>query len=109
MTYTIEPTDHWRPGDRAFCVRGLKRDGRHVVETGRVYRVAEAKSYPGMMSDGLKLEGVDTGEIWGFWSNRFVCIRGAGPAGHQIAERTRRRWYEAYRACGDARDKAGRS
>lgn len=103
MTFTIDPTDHWMPGDRAYCIRGLKKDGRHIVEAGRVYVVVDARQFPGMMNDGLKLEGVDTGDIPGFWSNRFVCLRGRPPFTEELAQRTRRSWYEAYRACADAR------
>jgi hypothetical protein len=100
--YTIEPTDHWRPGDRAYCVRSAKRDGAHLVEAGRVYLVEEAVQLPGMMSDGLKLAGIASR----IWSSRFVCLRGQPPYGKQMAERTRHGWYEAYSACRDAREAA---
>lgn len=105
MTYTIEPTDHWRAGDRAYCVRGLKKDGRHIVEAGRIYRVTEAQQYPGMMNDGLRL--AEVGDVWGFWSSRFVCIRGRELPMQQIAKRTRRSWLEAYCECRDARNTDG--
>lgn len=104
MTYTIEPVDHWKAGDRAYCVRGLKENGRHIVEAGRVYTVSEARQLPSMMSDGIRLVGVDTGKTWGFWSSRFVCLRGRPPFAKQIEQRTRRGWYDAYRECAAARD-----
>lgn len=103
MTYTVEPTDHWRTGDRAYCVRGLKKDGRYIVETGRIYSVSEVKRLQGMMSDGLKLAGVETGDVWGFWSNRFACIRGRELAFRQITNRCRFGWLDAYAECRDAR------
>lgn len=106
MTYTIEPIDHWKAGDRAYCLRGLRLNGRHVVEAGRIYAVTEVKQTKGMMSDGLRLCGIDTGEAWGFSSNRFVCIRGRALPLKQIAERTRRGWLEAYETCRDARELA---
>jgi len=101
MTYTVEPADHWRAGDRAYCIRGLKHGGRYIVETGRIYSVEDVLRMPGMMNDGLKLAGIDTGEVFGFWSNRFACIRGR-PA-EQIAARCRASWHEAYAECRDAR------
>lgn len=101
MVYVIEPTDHWKAGDRAYCTRGLKRDGRWIVETGRMYRVAEARQYDGMMPDGLKLEGVDVGD--GFWSSRFVCIRGRELPARQIKRRTRHAWMDAYATTSNER------
>ncbi len=106
MTYTIEPTNHWIAGDRAYCVRGLKLGGKFIVETGRVYSVSQAKQVRGMMPDALRLAGVDTGEAEGFWSSRFVCLRGKGLAARQIAARTRHGWSEAYSECRDARSDA---
>ena len=105
MVYTIEPTDHWRAGDKAYCVRGLRKEGRQIVEAGRIYTVKEARSYPGMMNDGLRLEGVDAGDAFGFCSNRFVCLRGDAPYAKQLAERMSHSWLEAYRACADARNR----
>lgn len=101
--FTIEPTDHWRVGDRAYCLRTLKRGGQHVVERGRIYTVTAVLQMRGMMSDGLHLDGVDRGKSDGFWSNRFVCLRGRQLPHRQIAERTSHSWYEAYRATADAR------
>lgn len=94
--YTVEPADHWKAGDRAYCLRGMRHKGRWVVEKGRVYTVAEAKLLRGCMMDALKLEGVDTGDTDGFSSTRFVCLRGDGLPIKQIAERTRGGWHEAY-------------
>lgn len=106
MTYAISPTDHWKTGDRAYCLRGLKKEGRHIVEKGRMYHVAEATQIKGMMADGLKLVGVDTGDVWGFWSSRFVCIRGRELPIRQIEQRTSRSWSDAYRAGREARNAA---
>lgn len=107
MTYTVEPTDHWKAGDRAYCIRGLKKDGRHLVELGRIYEVEAAKQWQGMMNDGLDLVGVDTGGPM-FCSNRFICLRGSELTLRQIAARTRHGWLDAYRATGDARNAAHR-
>lgn len=103
MLFTVEPTDHWQVGDRAYCVRGLKLDDRYIVEAGRVYSVCAVKKRKGMMNDGLKLAGIDTGDVWGFSSSRFVCIRGRALPIKQINDRTRRGWLDAYVACRDAR------
>ena len=103
MAFTVEPEGHWKPGDRAFCIRGRKIDGRHLVEKGRVYRVAAVRTIDNVLADGLQLEGVDTGEKWGFWSGPFVCLRGSRPALAQIAERTRPSWLEAYQASSAVR------
>lgn len=105
MIFTIEPTNHWRAGDRAYCIRGLKKDGRHIVEEGRVYAVVETRQRAGMMNDGLKLAGIDTGDAWGLQSGRFVCLRGKSLPLKQIQQRTRRGWLDAYRECRDARSK----
>jgi hypothetical protein len=105
--FTIEPADHWRAGDRAYCIRGAKKLGRYVVETGRVYSVSEVKLIPGCMSDGLRLAEVDMIETWGFWSNRFVCIRGRDLPIRQITERTSRSWLDAYWATAKARAAQG--
>ena len=105
MTYTVEPTEHWRAGDRAYCVRGLKYAGRHLVETGRIYLVEEVLQMNGMMNDGLKLAGINTGEVFGFWSSRFACIR--GQASKQLDQRIRYSWSEAYTECRDARNAQG--
>lgn len=107
MVFVIEPTDHWKAGDRAYCTRGLKRDGRWIVETGRMYRVAEARQFESMMPDALKLDGVDTADIQGFWSSRFVCIRGRELPAHQIKKRTRQAWMDAYATTSNERAVAG--
>ena len=107
MTYAIEPTDRWKPGDRAYCLRGLKLDGKHIVEAGRMYRVAEVERVRGMMPDGLRLEGIVTTPAVGFWSSRFACIRGGELPIRQLERRTSRSWSDAYAACRDARTALG--
>ncbi|MCW1431419.1 hypothetical protein [Novosphingobium sp. JCM 18896] len=104
MIFSVEPFDHWRPGDRAYCLHGLHKDDQQIVEAGKIYAVVEAQQFPGMMNDGLKLAGIEPR----FWSGRFVCLRGRPPYAKQLAERTRRGWYEAYRLCSDARNATAR-
>jgi hypothetical protein len=104
--YSIEPTDHWRAGDRAYCLTPI-RDGRaFVTERGRIYRVVEARQYRGIMNDGIRLAGVDARGKWGFSSHRFVCLRGPELPIRQLAKRTRHGWYDAYMACSKARNSA---
>jgi hypothetical protein len=104
MTYTVEPIDHWKAGDRAYCIRGVKKGGRYILETGRIYAVAEVRRIRGMMSDGLRLADASAGDEWGFWSHHFACIRRGELPIEQLAKRCRRGWLEAYEECRDGRN-----
>ena len=96
--FAVEPEGGWKVGDKAYCLNSTGVEPRTLVERGRVYDVVEVKRIRGMGHNGLKLRGVDTGEVWGFWSNRFVCLRGRTRHLQELQDRSRPDWYGAYKA-----------
>lgn len=80
--FPIEPPEGWAAGDLAYCVNPRNAPCRPRLEAGRVYEVAKAWKPDNIVSHGLALRGIETGDYAGFWSNRFVRL---GPLGGRLA------------------------
>lgn len=95
--FSIEPIDGWHPGDKAYCLEEARGQTRILLEKGKVYLVEDVQHIKGMMSCGLKIDGVDADGEWGFWSTRFVKINNGRPM-QRLHEQTSRKWVDAYKA-----------
>lgn len=96
--FTINPSDGWQPGERAYCVRGTTST-RPSLEAGKVYRIASVIPQPHCVEQGLVFADIDLPVGFeGISSGRFVKLRRGKSALLQIAEQTTASWFEAYRA-----------
>jgi hypothetical protein len=93
--FAIEPDAVWQAGDRAYCIWAARYNGKWLVDAGKIYEVEAVEHISGLQPCGLKIKGVQAGDRWGFYSNRFVKVSDGRPMA-MLQRRTARTWMDAY-------------
>jgi len=104
--YSVEPSEGWQVGDRAYCILTVRLPNGETLERGRIYQVTTVKTYSNLVCSCLKLDGVNIpDESDGVRSGRFINVSRGRPMA-RLSELSRASRLTAYYA-STGRDENG--